>query len=137
MSNTVCMDGRELVQGHMRFMDAQHMKLSRLRQFLGLDHFDWHLALHRADCLASHGKLDNYDFCMSERERLAGEDAAQALLPPPLINGNDLKTLGLRPGPLFAELLEATREEQLEGHLSTREAALEWVKARENSRRFH
>ena len=120
----------ELVADHMRFMDAQRMKLSRLRQFLGDDLFDWHLALHRADCLASHGKLDNYEFCLNERARLAGVDAAQALLPPPLINGNDLKGLGLTPGPVFAELLEAVRDEQLDGHLATRETALAWVLSR-------
>lgn len=128
LSNTLRARVCDLVAGHMRFMDAQRMKLSRLRQFLGQERFALHLALHRADCLASHGKLDNYEFCLSERERLAGEDAAQALLPPPLIDGHDLKAMGLTPGPVFAELLEAVREEQLEGHLVTRDDALAWVR---------
>lgn len=120
----------ELVAEHMRFMDVQHMKRSTLRRFLGLKDFDLHLALHKADCLASHGHLDNYQFCQAMRRELAEEDQHRALLPPPLLRGGDLLALGLKPGPRFKELLEAVREEQLEGRLSERAQALAWLQAR-------
>jgi poly(A) polymerase len=120
----------ELVAHHMRFMDVPRMKRSTLRRFLGRPDFDLHLALHKADCLGSHRNLDNYFFCIEKRRELAEEDRSEALLPPPLVGGNDLIALGLKPGPPFKELLEAVREEQLEGRLKSREEALEWLRTR-------
>ena len=69
--------------------------------------------------------VDNYDFVNRKRE----EFAAEPLIPPPLITGEDLKSLGLRPGPKFKEILDAVVTRQLEGTLRTREEAIEWVKA--------
>ena len=51
-----------LIANHMRFADAPRMKESTLKRFFRLEHFDQHLALHRLDCLASHGSLELYDF---------------------------------------------------------------------------
>ena len=118
----------ELVADHMRFIDAHRMKRSTLRRFLGREDFALHLALHHADCLASHGKLDNYHYCIEQIESLKQEDAQAALLPPPLLNGYDLLALGLEPGPQIGRLLEAVRDEQLEGRLASKEAALAWVR---------
>ena len=42
--------------------------------------------------------------------------------------GRDLIALGQAPGPRFKELLEAVETEQLEGRLTDRQSALEWVK---------
>jgi len=50
--------------------------------------------------------------------------------PPPLITGNDLIALGLKPGPRFKKLIDETRDAQLNGDLTTRDAALAWLKAR-------
>jgi hypothetical protein len=111
----------------MRFMDVHRMKPATLRRFVTLENFPLHLELHRADCLACHGDLTSYDFCLAERERLANERPNEPLLPPPLVTGHDLIALGLKPGPRFKILLEATRDEQLEGRLGTREAALAWL----------
>ena len=57
-----------LVDNHMRFGHATRMKESTLKKFLRLPGFDEHLALHRADSLASHGNLSTYEFI---REKLA------------------------------------------------------------------
>ena len=51
-----------------------------------------------------------------------------ATAPPPLVRGDDLIALGLKPGPKFGEILEAVETRQLEGSLQTRDEALEWVK---------
>ncbi|MFO0870586.1 MAG: CCA tRNA nucleotidyltransferase [Pirellulales bacterium] len=62
------------------------------------------------------------DYC---RELLA-QPAAQ-LNPPPLVTGDDLRRAGLRPGPMFRELLEAIRDRQLTGELTTAAEALEFA----------
>ena len=47
-----------LVANHLRFKDVTQMKPSTLKRFVRLDRFEEHLALHRLDCLSSHGSLD-------------------------------------------------------------------------------
>ena len=50
-------------------------------------------------------------------------------VPPKLIDGHDLiKTFGLSPGPRVGELLEAVREAQAAGEVTTRQEALHYVK---------
>jgi len=49
---------------------------------------------------------------------------AEVLNPPPLITGEDLKRLGLRPGPLFRPLLDRVRAAQLDGQVRTPDEAL-------------
>ncbi|MBM4034269.1 MAG: CCA tRNA nucleotidyltransferase [Planctomycetes bacterium] len=109
-----------IVLDHMRFMAVPHMRPSTLKRFLRSAHFAEGLALHRADCLASHGDLTNYEFC---REKLAslGEEEIR---PPRLITGHDLIALGYDPGPLFTAILTRIEDAQLEGELATRADAL-------------
>lgn len=59
------------------------------------------------------------------------EKPAESISPPPLVSGHDLlQALALTPGPLVGELLEAIREAQAVGEVSTREEALEFARAR-------
>ena len=46
------------------------------------------------------------------------------LNPPPLIDGQDLIAEGIAPGPIFAVLLQRTRDAQLDGEIRTREEAM-------------
>jgi poly(A) polymerase len=114
-----------LIENHMRFADVQKMKDSTFKRFVRLADFDEHLALHRLDCLASHGKLDLLDYT---RERLAAIPA-EAVRPALLINGNDLIAAGYRPGPRFAEILSAVEDAQLEGAIATREEAMSFAES--------
>ncbi|HYF47900.1 MAG TPA: CCA tRNA nucleotidyltransferase [Planctomycetota bacterium] len=118
-----------LVKGHMMFKDTEHMRPSTLKKFLRQPHFEDHLALHKLDCMASHGSLDAYEFC---RARL-GQESEETLRPPPLITGQDLIALGLQPGPKFKQILQEVEDRQLEGALTDKEAALafvrEWLKS--------
>jgi hypothetical protein len=59
------------------------------------------------------------DFC---RAKLALPVAE--LNPPPLVTGDDLKLLGLAPGPAYREILDSLRDAQLDGKIATREEAL-------------
>jgi len=114
-----------LVEHHLRFKDVPQMKASTLKRFVRLPRFEEHLELHRLDCLSSHGMLDNYDFVL----RFLKETPPEQVRPPRLITGEDLKQLGLMPGPQFRTLLQAVEDAQLEGRLSSREGALEFVRA--------
>ncbi len=48
--------------------------------------------------------------------------------PKPIIDGADLRSLGWQPGPVFRELLTTVRALQLDGELSTKEQAMEWLR---------
>ena len=115
-----------LVEHHLRFKDVPQMKSSTLKRFLRLPRFEEHLELHRLDCLSSHGMLDNYDFV----RRFLAETPPEQVRPPRLITGDDLKLLGLQPGPQFRSLLQAVEDAQLDGRLNSREGALEYVRAK-------
>lgn len=113
-----------LVKNHLRFIPVKRMRESTLKRFLRQEHFDEHLELHRLDCLASHGDLSNYYFCLEKLKEFEGEK----MRPPRLLTGHDLMDMGLEPGPLFSEILTAIEDLQLEGQLETREQALDWVR---------
>ena len=81
------------------------------------------LALHRADARASGRSEDHVDFC----EQCLNQWSAQDLDPPPLITGDDLVRQGLQPGPHFKAMLDAVREAQLEGTITTAEEAIALV----------
>jgi poly(A) polymerase len=112
-----------LIANHMRFADAPKMKQSTLKRFFRLPHFDQHLALHRLDCLASHGSLELYDFARERFETLPEEQVR----PPLLLTGKDLIEAGYRPGPMFTQMLAMAEDAQLEGAVHTREQALELI----------
>ena len=125
-------DAREhvvaLVASHMRFLDVQRMKPSTLKRFLREPRFDDHLALHRADCLASHGRLENWEFVRRAREEIGEE----ALRPPRLVDGDDLLALGWSAGPKLGAELRRLEELQLEGTITTREEALAEARRRKD-----
>jgi poly(A) polymerase len=52
------------------------------------------------------------------------------LNPLPLITGDDLKRLGLTPGPAYRDILDAVRDAQLDERLATRDDALAFVQQR-------
>jgi poly(A) polymerase len=100
------------------------MRKSTLMRFLREDGIDELLELARIDATASSGDLQYYEFC---RARLASLSEEQ-MHPPALVTGRDLIALGFTPGPRFKEILHAVEEQQLDGALADREAALSWVR---------
>jgi poly(A) polymerase len=113
-----------LVDNHMRFGHVTRMKESTMKKFIRMPNFDQHLALHRADSLASHGNLSTYDFLQKKLTEIPPEK----IRPRPLLTGDDLIAAGYMPGPKFREILEAVEDAQLEGRLLSHDAALEFVK---------
>jgi poly(A) polymerase len=100
------------------------MRPARLKRFLRMPDFDLHLKLHRLDCLASHGMLDHYTFCVDQLQNMEiGE-----LNPPRLLTGDDLVAMGYVPGKMIGQILRALEEEQLEGRLDSRDEAIRFVR---------
>ena len=114
-----------LVRNHLRLVSAPLMRKATLKRFLREDGIDELLELARIDASASNGDLQYYDFC---RAKLA-ELSEQQMHPPALVTGRDLIALGHEPGPRFSEILHAVEEQQLEGALADRDAALAWVRS--------
>jgi poly(A) polymerase len=113
-----------LIQNHMRFGDAGRMKASTLKRFFRLEKFEEHLALHRMDCLAASGNLDNWNF-VRERWESMPEDAVR---PKSLITGRELIAAGYKPGAGFKEMLRTVEDAQLEGTIGTAVEALRLVR---------
>ena len=99
------------------------MRIATLKRMMARPTFDDELELHRVDCLGSHGMLDNHALLIAKREEFSQEP----LIPSPLLTGDDLITLGWKPGPKFAEILQSVQTLQLEGKLTSRDEALRWV----------
>jgi poly(A) polymerase len=114
----------QAVRFHMQFKDALVMRKATLRRLLMRPTFPLELELHRLDCLGSHRRLDIYDFLVAQEKELH----RQPEIVPPLLTGNDLIAMGVRPGPGMGALLEELREKQLEDDLKTETEAREWVK---------
>lgn len=114
-----------LVENHMRFKDVPGMRDSTRKRFARLAHFDQHLELHRLDCLSSHGSLSTYEFV----KHFLAQTPPEAVRPPRLITGDDLKSMGFAPGPLFKDILTVVEDAQLDGRVSGREEALQLVRS--------
>jgi poly(A) polymerase len=112
-----------LVDNHMRFGHVSRMKESTLKKFMRMPKFDEHMALHRADSLASHRNLTTYEFLQKKCTEIPPEN----MRPSPFVSGDDLIAAGHKPGPKFREILEAVEDAQLEGRVASRDEALAFV----------
>jgi len=112
------------VRCHMQFKDALQMRKSTLRRMLMRPTFPLELQLHRLDCLGSHGRLDVYDYLVEQAKELEKKPEIR----PPLLTGDDLLAMGMKPGPAMGQLLAEIREKQLQDELKTPDQAREWAK---------
>ncbi len=125
-SNQEIEDIVSCVDNHMKFANVKEMRIGKLKQFVARENFPVELEMHKIDCLASHGKLELYRFLT----RKLKEFEREGLKPKRLINGNDLISIGIEPGPIMKEILEETYALQLEGKVSSRDEAFNWIKKR-------
>src|SRR5262249_52985827 len=109
---------------HMQFKDVPQMRKATLRRLLMRPTFPLELELHRLDCLGSHGGLDVHEHLVKAATGLE----EQPEIRPPLLNGNDLIALGMKPGAALGQLLGEIREKQLQDELKTPAEAREWVR---------
>jgi poly(A) polymerase len=114
----------QAVRFHMQFKDAKEMRKATLRRLLMRPTFGLELALHRLDCLGSHGRLDVYDYLVEQARQLERQPQVR----PPLLKGDDLIALGMKPGPALGALLAEIRDKQLQDELKTRGQARKWAR---------
>jgi poly(A) polymerase len=120
-NHTVC-----IVTQIPQFHSVRNMSIAALKKFFRLPHFEHHLELERICRKSSSADLENYEFALKMFRGWTPED----IWPTPLITGEDLIAMGIPQGPKYKEILSAVEDEQLEGGLTTREAAIEFVKNR-------
>ena len=113
------------IANHMAFKDAPNMRVSTLKRLLARPTFLEELELHRIDCSSCHGQLDIHAFLTAKMTEFSQEE----IKPKPLLTGNDLQQLGIKPGPSMGKVLHQLMDEQLEGKFTDRDGAL--ARARE------
>jgi putative nucleotidyltransferase with HDIG domain len=112
------------VRNHMQFKDVKQMRKATLRRLLLRETFPLELELHWLDCLGSSGNLEHHGFLLEQAEALKHQPAIR----PPLLTGDDLIKLGMKPGRELGALLAEIRERQLADELQTPDEARAWVK---------
>ncbi|MBM3985441.1 MAG: CCA tRNA nucleotidyltransferase, partial [Planctomycetes bacterium] len=115
-----------LVRDHLLFKDVPQMRPARLRRLMAEPHWPELLQLYKADVAACHGQFSALPAIAAMRRKLAQE----ALVPPPLLRGEDVLALGVEPGKRVGDLLREAADRQLDGELADREAALAWLRGR-------
>lgn len=100
---------------------ASNLSLAKLKRCLAEPLHEELLKLMEADRRATLSTLEPVEFC---RKFLAATPR-EVINPPPLITGDDLIRLGMRPGPQFKSILETIRDGQLNLQIADRDAALQ------------
>ena len=99
---------------------AEALCLPAFKGLIAHGGFDDLLQVHAAVCAARGRSADAGEFAWRRRDEIPPDQVA----PPPLVSGNDLRRLGLRPGPRFKRILDALYDEQLDNRLTDRRQAL-------------
>ena len=115
-----------LVQGLPQFRALSSEPVRAIKRFLRRPRIEDYVELARICATAGDGDLGAYDFA-SDRLR---QWPPQELAPVPLVSGDDLIAMGFSPGRLFKEILTKIEDEQLEGRLTSRRQALDFITER-------
>ncbi len=113
-----------LVKMHLYLRHAREMRISTLKRLFAHEGYPELAELYKVDSLASTENLDDYNFC----QNMFAELKVEEIKPEPLITGDDLIALGLKPGPIFSKILDTIKDEQLEQKITTKKEALEKAK---------
>ena len=112
----------KMIEEQDKFKEVFKMREATLKRWLLQPGFGDILSLHQIEALSSDGNLAAYEFCLSQWEKIQGEN-----VPPKLITGDDLIHLGLEPNPQFSKIIKFVEDLTLEGQIKTKEEALEVV----------
>jgi len=116
MSNVEIEATRSLVQFKDSLLSPDQLRLCQLKKILVLPVIDDLLLLMSANCLSLGQDTKAVEYCLGK----LAEWPREILDPMPLVGGEDLKALGLKPGPKFKQILDLIRDEQLDGVLKIR-----------------
>ncbi|MBN2589912.1 MAG: CCA tRNA nucleotidyltransferase [Sedimentisphaerales bacterium] len=117
-----------LLENRGKLLDYE-MSLSNLKKILAKQHFHDLFEMQKAIQKATIGGRKSISALikLNRRIKLLGDIELQ---PKPLLNGHDLIKLGAVSGPSLGRLANELYVAQLEGHVTTKEQAIEWVKLR-------
>ena len=104
--------------------DAPSQTQARLKRTLAHPYRDDLIALLRVKRLACSDDMQPVLFV----DEYLARTPQSVIDPPPLITGDDLKSLGLKPGPAFKTLLDEIRDAQLNDEITTHAAAMEMAR---------
>ena len=107
------------VAQHMRLAAIPNMKESKRKRFIRHEGFGELLEIGRLDCLASFGNLDTIAWI----EDYMASIPEEAMRPERLLDGRALIEMGYTPSPKFKTFFQKLEDRQLDGRISTREAA--------------
>jgi len=107
-----------------KFAVVQNMSSAQLKRFLRLPRLEDHLELARIHAVAGDGDLSGHSYA----SRKYTEWTLNEIAPVPLLTGDDLIEIGYHPGPVFKEILMLVEDEQLEGRLTSHQAAIDFVR---------
>lgn len=113
-----------LVKKHLSIKDVQNMRKCTIKKLFADPGFSELLELFRIDTLASTKNMTDYEYCVKASSEIDEDE----IKPKPLVNGHDLIAMGLKPGPIFSQILSRIMDEQLEEKLSKRDEALDFAK---------
>lgn len=112
----------DLITWGPKLAGARRLNIAELKRLLRLPFFADLSELYRIECLAGSRDLDIYDYCRRKLHEFGAD-----INPPPLITGNDIIRLGIKPGPLFKEILNFIEDRQLEGTITNAREAISLV----------
>jgi poly(A) polymerase len=113
-----------VVENLPRFSEVRQMPVRSLKRFFRMNRFEDHLALARIHASASGEPPIDYEYAVRKRQEWPDEQ----IWPEQLVTGNDLIAMNFTPGPRFKEILTRVEDEQLEGRLTTRQQAIDFIK---------
>lgn len=112
-----------LAAHHATLNAPRSMPVARLKRLMAEPGIGELLTLHRAVAEAADLPIDHVSYC----EHFLRDEPDGPIRPEPWINGNDLKRLGLLPGPAFKHWLDRAYDAQLEGKVADRDEAIAWL----------
>ncbi len=118
---------RALITDLPKFREVFRMRDATLQRWVREPHFEELLKLHRAEAISIDGNLAAWEFCSSLWKEFELKRKSGTLAEGKLLTGEDLIALGLKPGPQFTAYLREVEDLVLEGKLTTKEEALEWI----------
>ncbi len=111
-----------LIRETAKFRDAFSMREATLLRWMKDENFELLMRFHGLDAISYDGNLAGLEYVRS-----IYPEAKRRIQMKPLITGEDLVKLGMKPGPKFTEILRAIEDLSLEGALTTAEEALNHV----------
>lgn len=123
LSNRLIEKVSYIVRNHMRIGKADQMRKSRLKLLMAKDTFKDELNLLYSDIKASHGNMSIYEFLKKEYAEFLVENK----LPPAIVDGKFLISMGYKPSPMFNKIIKKAYEAQLDGGLKDKKSAKAFV----------